>query len=113
MDDQKMQRLIGQRINKYRKIAGLTQERLAEKLSVAHETISRLERGANMPSVKTLNHIAKILGVPLEELLRLEPRDTKKDAAIEELLDVVNPRTADDITLITELAVRVFRHMKK
>jgi len=35
------------------------------------------------------------------------------DAAIEELLDVVKPRTADDITLITELAVRVFRHMKK
>ena len=40
---------IGQRIRKYRKAKGLSQEQLAEKLGVSNKTISKWETGKCMP----------------------------------------------------------------
>jgi len=44
-----VERQLGQRVAAYRRTAGLTQEALAEKVGVAVETISRLERGSSIP----------------------------------------------------------------
>lgn len=44
MDEEKLKQRLGERILKFRKESDLTQEQLAEKLSVAHETVSRIER---------------------------------------------------------------------
>ena len=49
----------------------MTQGELAEKANVSLITISRLERGERDPHLGTLARIAKGLGVPPFELLRL------------------------------------------
>lgn len=52
-----------------RKALGLTQAEFAEKIGADIVTISRFERGSNLPSLLRLEKIANALGVPLAELL--------------------------------------------
>ncbi len=62
-------RTLGQRIRQARKAAGLTQEALARASHVGRVTLVRLESGEQTPRFKTLDAIAKALGVPVTELL--------------------------------------------
>lgn len=39
---------IGNRLNQLRKLSGMTQEQLAEKLSVSRQTVSRWETGDSL-----------------------------------------------------------------
>ena len=49
--------IIGNKINQLRKLAGMTQEQLAEKLNDTRQTISKWEAGTTMPDlVKTNLH---------------------------------------------------------
>ena len=56
-----LQELLGRRIARFRKASGMTQEQLGDRLSVALETISRMERGVNAPSIRTLGKSSKVL----------------------------------------------------
>lgn len=62
---QDLKNYIGLRVKSARVAAGLTQERLSERVEKAVETISNLERGSVMTGVETLKEIAHGLGVPL------------------------------------------------
>ena len=104
---------IGERIAQQRRLAGLSQARLAEKVGVAPETISRLETGAAVPSVESLVSVAGELQIELHELFRFRPEDGPKERAIEKLLWVVSRRPAADVELVTALAATVFEHMRK
>jgi transcriptional regulator with XRE-family HTH domain len=90
---------IGRRVAECRKAAGLSQEKLAEKLRVSPETISRLERGANLPPVERLQEIAGLLGVELHELFRVgtSARQNERDQAMDRLVAVLARRSAEDI----------------
>jgi len=54
-------RLIGQRIKQQRKIHGLTQEKLAEELSVTVGYVSQIERGRVKVNLEMLGKIAGTL----------------------------------------------------
>ena len=60
---------IGRIIKEKRKEIGLTQEQLAEQLNLNPKTVSRWERGTNVPDVSVLNSIAEVLSVDVEELV--------------------------------------------
>ena len=49
-----------------RKQSGLTQKQLAERTGIAQADISRLERGAGNPSLKTLHRLAEGMGMRLK-----------------------------------------------
>ncbi len=71
--DQREQRVsLGANIAKLRKKQGLTQEQLAEKLFVSNKAVSKWERGAGYPEVTQLISLSKILGVPVDALLKSE-----------------------------------------
>ena len=99
-----LQQKIGQGIAKYRKAAGLTQEQLAAKLQVAHETVSRMERGVSMPSVMTLHRIANALGVEVQEFFAAEAGDSEKARALDNLLTLLKRRPGHEIRMVNELA---------
>jgi transcriptional regulator with XRE-family HTH domain len=104
---------MGERIGAQRRLAGLSQARLAEKVGVAPETISRLETGAAMPSVESLVSVAGELHIELHDLFRFRPGDGPKERAIERLLWVVSRRATADIELVTTLAAAVFDYMTR
>ncbi len=52
-----------------RREKGLSQGQLAELIGVTHQAVSKWERGEAMPEISKIGDIAKILGVPTNELL--------------------------------------------
>ena len=86
-DSDKLAKRIGKRIADRRKVLGWTQEQLAERVRVDAETISRFERGVNLPSLPTLERLAAALRVePGDLLTRAEPEKLKESAAISTLI---------------------------
>jgi transcriptional regulator with XRE-family HTH domain len=59
---------LGEAVRQYRKEAGFSQEKLAEKASLSTVFISDVERGVENISVDALARIAKALGVNLRDL---------------------------------------------
>ncbi len=57
-------------VSKARELKGLTQSELAKLTGIHQAEISKIERGIGNPSVKTLDRIAKGLGLNLELFLR-------------------------------------------
>lgn len=62
---------IGARIVYFRKIKGLTQERLADDVGISPQYLSRIENGSYPKSVSlsTLMRIAQKLEVPMSKLM--------------------------------------------
>ena len=60
---------FGQKMQKARKEAGISQEELAAKLAMHRTYIGMIERGERNPTIRTLYKIAKALKVPSSDLL--------------------------------------------
>lgn len=58
--------IIGQRIKYARKSMNLTQEQLGRQVSTDGKYISRLESGKNMPSLKRLVQLARVLDCTID-----------------------------------------------
>jgi len=58
--------MVGQKVKRLRLAAGLTQAALAERMGVDRAYVSGLELGQRNPTILTLWHITKALGVTLK-----------------------------------------------
>ena len=89
----------GQKLQKLRLQANLTQEQLAEKLYVSRDLVSKWETGVRRPDHKTVLRICEILSVSPDELIQADdnilhelseciPENLKtKDADVQSLLN--------------------------
>lgn len=57
-------------LGKLRKKKNLNQKELAEKLGVHRVTVARYEGGTRVPSLKTIEKIAKILDTSTEQVIQ-------------------------------------------
>ena len=101
---------IGQRIRKYRKAQGLTQEGLAEIVEVSPTHISHIETGVTKLSLPALVRIADALDVRVDALLYDEPRgaagiSVDEIAAVLEKCDDTQQRIIADIVRATKQAL--------
>jgi len=60
---------VGQRVKKFRKERGLSQEKLAEKLDVSRPVVSQIEKGKRKIKVEDVFKLAEILDFSIEELI--------------------------------------------
>ncbi|MBS1903243.1 MAG: helix-turn-helix transcriptional regulator [Bacteroidetes bacterium] len=60
-------KIIGINIRRFRKEIDWTQEKLAVRLKVSNEFISRLEHGTEYPSIRLLEQMAKLVDHKLFE----------------------------------------------
>jgi DNA-binding XRE family transcriptional regulator len=65
----KDRKLLGDGIRKYRKLEGLTQERLAEKVDLNPVYMGQIERGYKIPTVDVLLRVARALKVRLRDIV--------------------------------------------
>lgn len=65
-----IQKLLGLNIQRLRLAAKISQEELADRMSVDQAYVSRLEAGDKNPTLSTINAAAIALGVELKELFR-------------------------------------------
>jgi len=109
---EKVEKLIGIRVAEIRKERGLTQAQVAEMVNVATETISRLERGTAIPSLKTLEKISEALDTPLKAFFDFDYQRKEKKASTESELTKLNTflktRKVEDIRLSREILRKVF-----
>ena len=61
--------MVGSRIMKLRKAAGMTQMQLAETMGVSFQAVSNWERGMSCPDIARLTELAALLGVSVDEIL--------------------------------------------
>lgn len=67
---QKFFKELGDRIVKYRKQRGYSQERLAADSDIDRVAVGNIEQGRRKPTVTTIYKIAKALDIKLEDLFR-------------------------------------------
>ena len=69
---------IGKYIAAKRKVLGLTQKQLAEKLNMSDKSVSKWERGICLPDVTVYLELCKILGISINEFRAGEdiPKET-------------------------------------
>jgi transcriptional regulator with XRE-family HTH domain len=60
-----VRRAVGRNVKRHRTAAGLSQAKLAERMGVDRAYVSGLELGERNPTILTLWHTAKALGVKL------------------------------------------------
>ena len=72
-------------LRRLRKRAGLSQDALAEKLSVARQTVSSWERGNSYPDLDMLVHISDALATDPNELLY--PNQKRRSGGVSRLVD--------------------------
>lgn len=71
---------LGKRLQSVRQGAGLTQQQLCDKTGLSYSTLAKIERGAiKSPSIFTIQSIADVIGVSLDELVGRIVNSSKND----------------------------------
>lgn len=107
-----LKKSLGERLKELRIKRGFTQEQLAEKTGLSVTFVGLIERGVNIPSVKTCNKIARALGVSLDELFYFQ-REDKRINMIKSLLFKIRRGKIEEISLINEVAERILEYSRQ
>ena len=76
------QKNLAYNIKAYRKLRGLTQGELAERLFVTAQNVSKWETGKSVPDVEHLCHLAEVFGVTPDRLLVCEPEADREQTLL-------------------------------
>lgn len=60
----------GEKIRQIRKMSGMTQEELAEKLNVSRQTISKWESGLSSPDLENAANLCSLFQISLDDLVK-------------------------------------------
>ncbi len=102
---------IGRVIAKRRTERGMTQEYVAERLGVGYEAVSRIERGAIMPTIGKLIQLAGVFSCPIEDLLvESSNRATDQGAVLSKMIDGLSET---DRTFMLEIIEKMVNKLKE
>lgn len=95
---------FGKRLKTFRKERKMTQEELAEKLALHNSYIGLLERGERIPSLITLDRIAKHFGVKPADLISEEKKVVQHTIKQKELLYIVRNGSNEEVEQLYQIA---------
>ena len=85
--------MIGEKIKALRKAKRLTQEQLADYLTVSSQAVSKWETGASCPDIDMLPRLAVFFGTSVDDLLDFDRR--RIDAEVDRLVEASVPLRAE------------------
>ena len=103
---------IGQRIQKKRKSQNITQENLAEAISVTVGYISQIERGITKINLETLSQIAEYLNCEITDFLSNTVIDSDNYLS-NELSELVKKLNSSNRKVLIEMAQILQKNQKK
>ncbi len=65
----KLPKVLGKKVQRYRKKTGMSQEEVAHKVGISRAYMGYIEQGRNVPSLEILEKIAKAIKVKLSDLV--------------------------------------------
>lgn len=71
--------LFNEKLKMLRKENNLTQERLAEKINVSRQAITKWESGEGTPDIENLKQISQVFNITIDELIKEEKKLTKEN----------------------------------
>ena len=95
-----LQEILGVRVRSLRLVAGVTQERLAEKAGISLKHLGELERGRSNPTLSSLEALATALGVSLFEFFDFEDAFVAPNVAKQALHDAIDNANGEEIQLL-------------
>ena len=104
---------LGWSIARQRRVVGLTQAELAEKIGVQPETVSRLETGKRSVSLVVLATISRALDLELHELFRFQKSDSPKEKAMGRLIWFASRLTTEEVELVLDVGSAVLGHSRR
>ena len=68
IERESVQKIFGRNVRKYRKLAGLTQEELSEKIGVSQKRLSVIETGTQFASASLIDNLCNVLKISPADL---------------------------------------------
>lgn len=101
--------LLGQRICRLRKAAGLTQEALAEKINISVAGLSRIENGHSGCTLNNLAAMAELFNVELADLISgvVNTGKSGQEYSLGEFAEILAQLPADSRRLLYRIAQAV------
>lgn len=99
---------IGRSIKQARTVQDLTQAQLAEILQIESVTVSRIETGAQLPSIDRLDEVATVLKVSLTTLVA----DGENSAIADLLVDAVKELPVREQRFVLSFALTYAAHWR-
>lgn len=97
---------LGAELARHREAAGMTQDEAAYRMGIGNQAVSRMERGAVLPSLKRVMEFAGLFGCRVDQLtLAASDREVDQEAALSQLLAGLCPSDRDDIVAIVRQLV--------
>ena len=100
---------LGKRIQNRRKLCGMTQERLAEVISVTVGYISQIERGITKVNLETLSKIAEQLDCEITDFLDGTTKKTQSYLS-EDLSDIFVKLTPTNKKLLLDISEALLKN---
>lgn len=99
---------FGLRLQELRKSLGLTQESVAEKISMDTPNLSNIENGKRFMSPENIEKIAKALGVDVKDLFDYEHQQSKENL-VHNIQGFLDKATLED----TEFVYKFINNLKQ
>ena len=93
---------IGERLRKLRKYMGLTQEQVAEILSVCRDAILRIEKGDRKIDLQELMNFSKLYNISMDELTMEEHTINSSDVAFARGFNELSEKDKKEIISLIE-----------
>lgn len=103
---------IGQRIRKYRKAKGLSQEQLAEMVDISTTHMSHIETGNTKLSLQVFVDLAEALQVNVDSLLT-DVNMTNKQQTYQEIMDILDQCTPAQAQALKEIISSTWNAINK
>ncbi|MEK6657245.1 MAG: helix-turn-helix transcriptional regulator [Nitrospirota bacterium] len=101
--------LLGGRIKELRKLKGLSQEKLSEKINIDPKHLSRIEVGRGFPSLDTLERLANVLNVELKDFFEFAHEAKNPKELKEALSSLLKEADEEKLRLLVKLIRAVVR----
>ena len=105
-------RLLGKRIKEERLKLGLTQERLAEDISISPAYLGQIERGERSVTLDKLIPLANRLGVTVDFLLA-DYISSSEDSSLNLIKQLLSGRSAAEKELVVNMIKLLFSYTDK
>ncbi len=103
---------IGQNIRRFRKVQGLTQEQLAERINISVPHMSHIETGGTKLSLPVLVDLSAALGVSTDDLLS-EKVSLTRERRYEDIMSVLDDCNDNELRILTDITVSAGKALKR
>lgn len=101
--------LLGRRIKALRKLKGLSQEKLSEKINIDSKNLSRIETGRGFPSLDTLEKIANALDIETKDFFEFSHESGGSKELKRILEDLLKDADEEKLKLLVKVVRAIVR----